>query len=354
MNTDILNCQKLLHPDQPTEVTSEDIKPYLKELGWQEGDKIPGGMPAYTTEVLKLLNKPVSMRSIGSFFQDETVQITLKSALIKTKMFVEDKQNMDAKVSELVPNMDEMHDNAKELIRALAEKAVDEKIASAAKEDIVTEEPAIDGLSDVGPEEETSTADPVSIKENDIPIQTNDYKPICPRCLWNLAEPYEPYPVTDEDKLEFAYSILGGTDFIKSYVTAHNLLEITYKAPTAYISRMIEHQLKIDAINERNADYSEPYANATRYGLAASLYKVKALRGIDANPPIPDIYDERFISVTGDTPLYLYTRYIEENVIKSTVREGFFRETYSEFVHLQIQLQKTIDSENFFGKVLEK
>lgn len=358
MNTEILNCQKYLQPDQPTEVTSEDIKPYLKELGWQEGDMIPGGMPTYTTEVLKVLGKPVAMRNIQYFFEDETVQATLRSAIVKTKMFIEDRAKIDEKVKELVPNIDNIHEAAKDTIVKLAEKAAKEEAESKATSTILEEkdndaEDTIDGLEDISTDDDDVSKDPLELHEHDTPIQTDDYKPICPRCLWNLADPYVPYPVTEADKIEFAYSVLGGTDFIKKYVTAHDLLEITYKAPSAYVSRMIEHQLKIDEIKGRNPDYSESYVNATRYGLAASLYSVKALRGVDSNPPIPDLFDEQFKSDTDDTNIYLFTRYIEENVIKSVVREAFFRETYSEFLHLQVQLQKTIDSENFFDQVLE-
>lgn len=348
MNTEILNCQKYLHPEDPVEVTSEDIKPYLRKLGWTDGDQIPSGMQEYTAAVLRILNKPVSMRSLPAFFEDEAVIITLKSALNKTKVYQEENKEIDDKIKEIVPNPEQLRSDAVDGIMELAKKAIKEEMDEKAKLDIA--EP-LDGFEDIATTDSDINA-AANIKTDESDTQETHHQ-LCPRCMWDIAEAYEPYPVTEDDKLKFVYSVLGGTDFVKEYITAHGLLKITYKAPNATVMRLIENQIKIDAIKGRNFDYLQPYVNNNRYSLAASLYKVEALRGTDTNPIIPNLDDAQFVT-PGETNLYKFTEYIETNIIKSSLRERFFRETFSDFMRLQVHLINTIDTENFSEAVLDK
>lgn len=351
MNTEILECQKYLHPENPTDVTSEDIKPYLEALGWKEGDKIPAGMQEYTAAVLRILNKPVNMRNLHFFFEDETVIATLRSAINKTNVYVEEQNNVAERVKAIIPNPEELHPDTKDTVMELAEQVAKEAIEAEAKEQFSEE--LLEGFSDVSTdtEEEESFEETEEQKQE---IEELRKHQLCPRCMWDIAEPYDPYPVTDEDKLAYVYSILGGTDFKKTYVVANGLLEITYKMPTAHIARMIEDQVKIDGMRDRLYDSYQFYVNNNRYGLAASLVSVKALKGIDKNPPIPSIDDDKFKSGTGDTPIYKFTEYIEENIIKSGVRERYFRDSYTNFISLNLHLMHTIDNENFSDEVLEK
>lgn len=352
MNKDILDCQKYLHPEDPVDVTSDDIKAYLITLGWQDGDKIPSGMQEYTAAVLKIMNKPVSMKSLPLFFADETVQVTLKSALNKVKVLQIEQAEIDERVKELVPHPEELRSDAVDDIMEMARKAVKEEMEENAKIDSKPEE--IDGFSDI------MTDDPAINTAGGIDTPVSDKKEeekkhiLCPRCAWDVAETYEPYPVTDDDKLKYVYSILGGVDFIKEYTVAHGLLKIAYRAPNTSLMRMIEDQVKIDGNKGRNFDYLQPYINNNRYSLAASLYSVEALRGSGPNPIIPDIYDAKFESTNGDTNLYKFTEYIEKEVIKSSIREKFFRDTFNDFMRLQIHLVNTIDTENFSEAVLDK
>ena len=349
MNTEILNCQKYLHPEDPVEVTSDDIKPFLAQLGWQEGDLIPSGMQEYTSAVLRILNKPVSMRSLPAFFADESVAVTLRSALNKAKVYQEENKEIDDKIKEIVPNPEQLRSDAVDGIMELAKKAVKEELDEKAKLDSGS---LMDGFEDIATTDMDINA-AVGIKTPEEPKKEEEKHQLCPRCMWDIAEAYEPYPVTDEDKLNFIYSVLGGTDFIKEYVTAHGLLKITYKAPNATTMRLIENQIKIDNIKGRNFDYLQPYVNNNRYSMAASLLKVEALRGMDTNPVIPDLNDEQF-ATSGETNLYKFTEYIETNIIKSSLRERFFRETFSDFMRLQVHLINTIDTENFSEAVLDR
>lgn len=348
MNPEILNCQKFLHPEDPVDVTSEDIKPYLAKLGWEEGDKIPSGMQEYTAAVLHVLQKPVNMRNLPYFFNDETVIVTLKSALNKVKVYLQEKSEVQERVKELVPNIEELHPDTAETVLALAEQSVKDEIEKEAKIDTPTD--TLDGFSDVDTESEDKgdgiLKEPESFEELKSHL-------ICPRCMFDITEPYNPYPVTDDDRLNYAYSILGGTDFSKSYVVANGLLEITYTTPSAHVSRLIEDQVKIDEKEGRLYDEYQFYVNNNRYGLASALTRVRALKGMDRNPSIPKLEDPQFESPI-DTNLFKFTQYIEENIIKSGTRERFFRETYTEFMKLNVELMHTIDTENFLDAVLDK
>ena len=351
MNQEILDCQKYLDPTKPVDVTSQDVKHYLKELGWEEGDKIPSGMPEYTTHVLSAMKKPVSMKSLEDMFKDETVVLTLKSALQKTKLIVNNKNTVEERTKELLGDAEFKNDTGAEL-KKVAEIIAKKQLEKEAKMD-VTDTVTIDGLDDVPVQNDTVD----NIKE-DVNVEETSHEhsknlAVCPRCGLKLNAPYDPFPVTDADRVSYAYSLLGGTDFTKTYKVADGLLEITYKVPTAYVQRMIEDQLKIDSNKGRVATYDQSFVNSVRYGLAASLVSIKSPTILDNNNPILEITSSHFES-TGETNLLLFTKYIENDIIKSGTREYLFRSTYSDFVRLQVQLQHEMKAENFMKAVLDK
>lgn len=366
MDPEILKCQVYLHPDEPTKVTSEDVKKYLKELGWQEGDKIPSGMPEYTSHVLKAMGKPVTVKSLADMFANETVQATLKSALNKVKLVENAGGNAQKRAEKLTGNLADFNPDTAEVIQELANKVAKDAVEKEAKEkaqEQLTED--FDGLEEVGSDEATDSSDSLvdsTISESDNELEENEkineeditaHKHICPRCGFNIDLEYNPFPVTDTDRVQYVYSLLGGTEFTKTYVVADGLLSITYAAPTAYVNRMIEDQLKYDARDGKTTTYDQSYINSIRYGLAASLRNVKCNYGNDVNAPIPDIDSETF-STKGETNIVKFTKYIESEVIKSGTREALFRSTYADFVRLQVQLQHEVKAENFIKAVLDK
>lgn len=350
MNQEILDCQKYLDPSKPVNVTSNDVKNYLKELGWEEGDKIPSGMPEYTSHVLVAMGKPVTIKSLEDMFKDETVIMTLKSALQKTKLIVNNKDTVEKRVDELMGDAQYNNDTGAEL-KKMAEIIAKKQLEKEAEMNVKDDDDGIEGLEEIGEDTVEKTEDSTEEYKNNNEVK--EHVKLCPRCGLVLDVPYDPFPTTDEDRISYAYSLLGGTDFTKTYKVADGLLAITYKVPTAYIQRMIEDQLKYDTEKKRTLSYDQSYVNAVRYGLAASLVSVKALKGLDNNAVVPDIEDPRF-ETYGDTNILAFTKYIENNVIKSGTRESLFRSTYSDFVRLQAQLQHEMKAENFMQAVLDK
>lgn len=350
MNQEILDCQKYLNPNNPVDVTSNDVKDYLKELGWEEGDKIPSGMPEYTSHVLAAMGKPVTLKSLDDMFKDETVIMTLKSALQKTKLIVNNKYTVEKRTDELMGDAQYNKDTGTEL-RKIAEVIAKKQLEKEAEMD-VTDDSGIEGLEDIGTEADTVEADN---KDETVEAEETNEKhlAVCPRCGLKLNAPYDPFPVTDADRISYAYSLLGGTDFTKTYKVADGLLEITYKVPTAYVQRMIEDQLKIDNNKGRTITYDQSYVNSIRYGLAASLVSVKSPKILDNNQPILEVTSSQFES-SGETNLLSFTKYIENDIIKSGTREYLFRSTYSDFIRLQVQLQHEMKAENFMQAVLDK
>ena len=367
MDPEILKCQVYLHPDEPTKVTSEDVKQYLKELGWQEGDKIPSGMPEYTSHVLKAMGKPVTVKSLADMFANETVQATLKSALNKVKLVEAAGGSVQKRAEKLMGNLDNINPDAVDVIKELANKVAKDEVEKEAKEkakEQLTED--FEGLEDVGSDTESSDSDIAPKEEETADNNTEDNtegidisqgievsKHICPRCGFDIDLEYNPFPVTDKDRIQYVYSILGGTDFVKTYDVADGLLSITYSAPSAYVNRMIEDQLKYDSRANRTTTYDQSYINSIRYGLAASLRNVKCNYGNDSNAPIPDI-DSAIFETKGETNIIKFTKYIETEVIRSGTRESLFRSTYADFVRLQVQLQHELKAENFIKAVLDK
>lgn len=359
MDPEILKCQTYLHPDKPVEVTSTDVKQYLTELGWKEGDKIPSGMPEYTSHVLKAMGKPVTVKSLEAMFANETVQATLKSALNKVKLYNNSEAQVAERVKEIIPNPEDIHEGAREELMQLAKNKAKADIEKEAAKMNVGEVEEFAGLEDVGSDDQ-SDASPAEDQElesshNEVPTPAEALanSHICPRCGFDTTKEYVPYPVTEEDKIKYAYSILGGTDFTKTYKVAEGLLEITYKVPTTYVNRLIEDQLKYDSNSKKIVNYDQSYINSIRYGLAASLDNVKSNFGVDNNVPVPDMFSEEF-ATQKETPLPLFTKYVEDKIIKSGTREALFRSTYSDFLRLQVRLQYDLKSENFIKAVLDK
>lgn len=356
MNPEILKCQVYLHPDKPVDVTAEDVKKHLAKLGWKEGDKIPSGMPEYTSNVLKAMGKPVTIKSLEDMFNDETVCTTLQSALNKVKLYVDSENKIDERVKEMVPDPEQISEGARSALMDLVKsKAKSDIEKEAATMDVTDDTEEIAGLEDIGEEASTSetTEEVVENAEQETSDEVIVNEHICPRCGFDITKEYIPFPITDEDKIKYAYSILGGTPFTKTYKVADGLLEITYKVPNTYVSRLIEDQLKYDTNTKRIVNYDQNYINSIRYGLAASLDKVKSNFGVDNNAAIQDMFSGRF-DTKDETPLLLFTKYIEEEVIKSSTREALFRTTYSDFIKLQVRLQYELKSENFIKAVLGK
>lgn len=363
MDAEILKCQVYLHPEEPVDVTSEDVKKYLKVLGWEEGDKIPGGMPEYTSHVLKAMGKPVTVKSLSDMFADETVQVTLKSALNKVKLNVVTQDTIDSKFNELVGDTSTLSEGTVESIKALADivakKEVEKEAKEKAAEHIVDTE-GIEGLEEVGTDDVPSSDVTEDVEDNTEMTddsETNEVleenRHVCPRCGFVLSNKYIPFPVTDEDRIQYVYSVLGGTPFSKTYNVADGLLSITYTVPTAYLNRQVEDQLKYDSHAGRAQTYDQSFVTSIRYGLAISLTNVKSNYGLDKNVPILPVTDVRFKN-EDETPIRKYTKYIEDEVIGSGTRETFFRSTYNDFVRLQVQLQNELKAENFIKAVLDK
>lgn len=348
INQEILNCQKLLKPDEPVEVTSQDVKPYLMALGWEEGDKIPSGMQEYTSAVLKIMGKAVSLKSIDALFADETVQITLKSALNKVKMIVNEKEIVNNKVKELVPHPENLHANTVDTVMQLAEKVAKNEIKKEAEMNVEEEDDAeIEGLEEIGDEDEDEEEEVV---EEEIPKAIPH---VCPRCGYDVAKPYDPYPATEEDKLAYVYSVLGGTPFRKTYDVFNNMLHITFATPTTDLLRMVETQLKYDQINGRVKDSTQYFVQSVRYNCAINLESIKSTPGQDRTAPVVSIYDNKF-HTPDETNLLKYVEYFEKDVIGNSTREEFVRGMYSEFVKLQSFLRNKIKDENFIKAVLDK
>ena len=348
INQEILNLQTLLKPEEPVEVTSQDVKPYLVALGWEEGDKLPGGMQEYTAAVLKVLGKAVTMKNLNALFEDETVQLTLKSALNKVKMIVNEKTIVNNKVKELVPNPEQLHANTVDTVLQIAEKVAKEEIAEEAKMNVAEEDAVqIEGLEDIGDDDDDDEEETVN---SDIPEAVPH---VCPRCGYDVATPYNPYPATNEDKLAYVYSVLGGTPFRKTYDVFNNLLHITFATPTTDLMRMIETQLKYDQVNGKLKDSTQYFIQALRYNCAVNLESIKSTAGLDRTAPVISVYDNQF-HTPGETNLAKYVDYIEKDVIGNSTREEFVRTMYSEFVKLQAFLRNKIKDENFIKAVLEK
>ena len=348
INQDILNLQTLSKPEEPVEVTSQDVKPYLAELGWEEGDKLPGGMQEYTAAVLKVLGKAVTMKNLSALFEDETVQITLKSALNKVKMIVNENEIVNNKVKELVPNPEHLHANTVDTVMQLAEKVAKEEIAEKAKMDVTDEDDEpIEGLEELGDDDEDDDEEEVdTVVPESIPH-------VCPRCGYDVAVPYNPYPATNEDKLAYVYSVLGGTPFRKTYDVFNNLLHITFATPTTDLMRMIETQLKYDQVNGKLKDSAQYFIQSVRYNCAVNLESIKSTASLDRSAPVISVYDNQF-HTPGETNLAKYVDYIEKDVIGNSTREEFVRSMYSEFVKLQAFLRNKIKDENFIKAVLDK
>ena len=359
MDPEILKCQIYLHPDKPVEVTSQDVKKYLEELGWQEGDLIPSGMPEYTTHVLKVMGKPVTVKSLEDMFKDETVRLTVQNALNKVKLYKNSEDRVDERVKKIIPNPENISEGARDTLLSITREKVKKDIEKeAAVMDVGEGDTDFEGLEDIdtdsdnAEEKDTEPVDEIAVEEEEDNTVV-DPKHICPRCGFDINNTYNPFPVTDEDKIRYVYSILGGTDFTKTYKVADGLLEITYKTPTAYVNRLIEDQLKYDNNNHKSINYDQSYVNSIRYGLAASLVSVKSTFGVDTNLPVPKLDEARFVT-HGETPLVKFTEFIEDSIIKSGTREVLFRSTYSDFLKLQVRLQYDLKTENFIKAVLDK
>ncbi|MBQ2619802.1 MAG: hypothetical protein IJF84_00515 [Thermoguttaceae bacterium] len=266
-NMDIISAANQLRPDKPEMMESRQLIPFFQGLGMTDEGIVPGGLRDYTTEVLSILGLSPTIENLKTILELPEVQTTLKSAIAAANRVYETQKNTSMPDMSNIQGISE--DNMKKLVQmAEAEQATVNAQTFAEK---LEPESEPEPKAEETPKEEEKPS-PFK-KEEDPPV-------LCPRCGWRTNTPYKPYKVSEEDKMQFVYSIMQRVPFKKTFGLFDNQMKVTFRTKTTEDDAIIMSQLKRDLAEEI---YGDP-SSITFY---SNLYELSLIL-VDIQGPVPD------------------------------------------------------------------
>lgn len=254
MSEDILAAASYLHPDKPEPLESKSLVPYFESCGMAEDHIVPGGLKEYTDAVMKALGLPSTVESLGKILERTDVKTTLTKA-IEAANKVYDAQNSPSPIS--MPDMN--------FIRGVDEATMTKFVQKA---EVETAKKEAQNFSEEPEEEEEVDKLPEAEEEH-------NHTMFCPRCGWMQGMPYDKVELTDDDKVQFVYSIMQRLPFKKTYSLFNNQMKVTFRSRVPEDKELIMEQGRRDLQEDRYPDVSAMQYWASLYELALLLEGVQ-------------------------------------------------------------------------------
>lgn len=174
---------------------------------------------------------------------------------------------------------------------------------------------------------------------------------LCPHCGWDTTKT-ELTEVTDEDKLDFVQSVLGGIRFKKIYSVFGGRLNITFRALTTAESDTAYKQLIVDAQNDLQSkilsDTSFYWRTLMAYRAVMSIEKIESTDNIIEIPPIDEIDVDEKAYKKPNTKLFALFDDLVSQVMPTEVMRNTITHLYTEFNSLCEKLQSMAESKDFW------
>lgn len=340
MDANLLNLYKLLDPKNPIELKKSSMHPAaieaLKSVGWDEGSKVPGGLPNYFNEVLEYLKIPKNYTSIATAMKYEEVTKTLENAIRMTKE-IEDAENIvEGKLTDLLGDVVENNEASLEIRRGAKEAFVQQMKEQEMQ--AVTED-----FSDL----ETSDK---SIEEPASPVPDTPPAPIiCPCCKCDLTIDYTPPKVTEAEQRKYLIYILGGPAFKKEYKLWNGLITVTFAATGP---REEDLYAELYAMEYKAGLLSVPSLSSRKFNqwhVALSLSNLEYAPELQKAPlTVPSIWSSLF-DPDPDTPRL--KKFIDKwysKTITNLETQYSLVAAWLEFNELLIRLQQELYNQDFW------
>lgn len=258
LSADILALASKLQPNKPEPLESPSMVPYFESCGMAEDHIVPGGLREYTDAVLKLLGLPASLESLARMLERTDVKQTLTGAIaLANKVY-------DARLNNSSQGLDisQIQGVEPEVLSKFIQKAEREQIEQEAAEFGTPENKTTEQLEDK-PEALPKVGTVATSKE--------EVTHFCPRCGWITSLPYKRAEVTEDDRVQFVYSIMQRLPFKKSYKLFNGQMTVTFRSRIPEDKELVLNQGRYDIQQERYADLNSMQYWAGQYELALLL-----------------------------------------------------------------------------------
>ena len=259
---DVLAAATNLHPENPTIIQSKSLIPYFKTCGMTDEGVVPSGLQDYTAAILDIFKVPHTLENMKMVLEREDVKLTLRSAIAAATKEYNVKQSAINESENDMPDMSQIQGISPEMMKSFVQKAKEEEIHKEAND-----------FSKIGFTEYNTNSDEDNI-ELDIPEELpkpenkesssiNDGLIFCPRCGWELSQPYNRVQLQEEDKIQFVYSIMHRMPFKKTYGLFQDKIKVTFRSKTVQDSEIVLEQLRREDDQKRfvNINHMQYYAN---------------------------------------------------------------------------------------------
>jgi hypothetical protein len=238
------------------------------------------------------------------------------------------KQEQSKRSEKVDPPLDPKIFKEPEVIDDLMEKPI--QATKAAEEPVVTEEKK-----------------PVS----DSGVFNTDAVITCPHCGWDTRNK-DLVEVTDDDKMDFVQSILGGIRFKKIYELFGGKLKVTFRTLTTAESDMAYKQLIVDAQNDVQTkilgDTSFYWRTLMAYRAIIAVEKIESSENIVEIPPIHEIAVDEDSYTKPNTKLSAVFDDLVEQIMPTEIIRNTISHLYTEFQSLCEKLQAMSESKDFW------
>lgn len=357
LSADIIAASALLKPGTPETISSKGLIPYFKGFGLNDDNVVPAGLREYTTRVLEITGLPATMEGLAQMLKLEEVRVTLTSAIKAANKRYEAQKSEEAEQG--MPDMSTMQGITPDQMRYFTEKAAEEKERTKAALNYTTdvfvnpysqeeEKPKED---EIKPQDTPQNREePLEDKPEPLPEPATAETPsnaarFCPRCGWVVDVPYNPEVISEEDKIQFVYSIMHRTPFKKTYGLFQNNIKVTFRSKTIADSELILEQLRRDSQHDKFTDLGHMNHFAVKYELALLLDSIEGPTtdiAFQLKPQLKDFLNE-------EEPLVKYADAIYNQYLVSDVLKQLIEVHYRSFTRLYSSLIDEAMSENFYN-----
>jgi hypothetical protein len=250
---------------------SDFTKQTLGQFGWAPGDAIPAALGELMLNIKGTL--PTSPRAdvlIDAAVMTPEDVTKIKDMLAAAKVVAKKKQaaaELEATTANMSPSVREAY----------------ERVADAAAPEIVDDRESLETPT-AGTEE---TAEEVSTMGAIEPTFT---LPFCPRCGWDMQQKFD-VDITDDDKVDFLATMLGGSRFSRDYELAGGKMIVRLRSMLADENFLVQRQLLLDQNAGEILTEAEWFIRMGDYRMACSLESITDSSGkvIVANPALQDL-----------------------------------------------------------------
>ena len=251
---------------------SDFTKQTLGQFGWSLGDAIPATLGELMLNIKSGL--PASSRTdvlIDAAVMTPEDVTKIKDMLAAAKTAAKKKKDaaeLEATTANMAPSVREAYE------RVAGSSAGPEIVDDRESFETVTPptEEVVEEVSTLGAVEPTFTL------------------PFCPRCGWDMQSKFD-VDITDNDKVDFLATLLGGSRFSRDYELAGGKMIVRLRSMLADENFLVQRQLLLDQNAGEILTEAEWFIRMGDYRMACSLESITDSSGkvIVANPALQDL-----------------------------------------------------------------